>query len=165
MKTIENRQKSYAGTKKKNLQFIVGDKVYQKVSPTKWAIRFGSVGKLKRRYIGPFDIIAKVCNLAYELVLPSNLDGVHNVFYVFILKKFVMDESHIIPNYMEFDTQSNATEEKPLKILEWLDKISRAKTVPLVKLLWSNWGVEEASWEKKSICEKSILNCLKNNLM
>lgn len=73
------------------------DKINLKVSPTKGEVRFGSTGKLKSRYRGPFDIIEKVCHLAYEVALPPILDGMYIVFHVSMLKKYVCDESHIIP--------------------------------------------------------------------
>lgn len=47
----------------------------------------------------PFDSITKVSGLA---LLP-NLDGVHNIFHISILKKYVRDKSHIIPNYTKLD--------------------------------------------------------------
>lgn len=79
---------------------MVRDNVYLKVSPIKGAIRFGSTWKLKPKYIRHFDIIAKVGDLAYELALPLNLNGVHIVFYVSMLKKYIKDKNHIILNYI-----------------------------------------------------------------
>lgn len=73
------------------------DKINLKVSPTKSEVRLGSIGKLKSRYKGPFDIIEKVRHLAYEVALPPILDGMYIVFHVSMLKKYVCDESHIIP--------------------------------------------------------------------
>lgn len=63
--------------------------------------------------------------------------------------------SHIILNYTELDIQPNATyEENPLKIQDRQRKLLRAKTMPLVKVFWSNQGVEEASWEKEEDMRK-----------
>lgn len=49
----------------KELEFKVEDIVYLKVSPTKGTIIFGFFGKLKPRYIGPFDVITRVEDLVY----------------------------------------------------------------------------------------------------
>ncbi|CAN6547554.1 unnamed protein product [Malus baccata var. baccata] len=38
-------------------------------------------------------------------------------------------------------------DEEPMTILDWKDKVLRNKTVCLVKVLWSNHSVEEATWE------------------
>ena len=41
MKTAQTRQKSYADTRRKDLEFEVGDKVFLRVSPIKGVMRFG----------------------------------------------------------------------------------------------------------------------------
>ena len=41
-------------------------------------------------------------------------------------------------------------EEQPVKILDIKDKVLRNKTIPLVKVLWGNSKVEEATWELES---------------
>ncbi len=60
-----------------------------KVSLMKGVIRFGKKGKLTPRYIGPFQILAKVGNVAYQLDLPPELGNIHDVFHVSLLKKYV----------------------------------------------------------------------------
>lgn len=77
---------------------------------------------------------------------------VHNVFHVSMLKKYVIDDTYIIPNYTEFDILPNATyEEKPLNILYRRDKILRMITMPLVKILLNNRDIEETSWRKEEV--------------
>ncbi|GKC50174.1 putative reverse transcriptase domain-containing protein, partial [Tanacetum coccineum] len=71
IQAAQYKQKSYADRRRKPLEFEVGDKVMLKVSPWKGVIRFGKQGKLNPRYIGPFNIIAKVGTLAYRLELPE----------------------------------------------------------------------------------------------
>ena len=44
--------------------------------------RFGIKGKLAPRYVGPFKIIGKRGDLAYQLELPSNFANMHDVFHV-----------------------------------------------------------------------------------
>lgn len=46
MKASQNRQKSYADNRRRNMEFAVRDWVYIKVSPMKGVIRFGKKGKL-----------------------------------------------------------------------------------------------------------------------
>ena len=60
----------------------MGDMVFLKVSPWKGVIRFGKKGKLSPRYIGPFEVLEKVGEVAYRVALPPRLAGVHNVFHV-----------------------------------------------------------------------------------
>lgn len=55
-----------------------------KASPT-IVVRFGVVGKLPH-YIGPYKNLERVGSLAYKLALPSNVDGVHMVFHVSMVR-------------------------------------------------------------------------------
>ena len=52
--TAQSRQKSYVDTRRRPLEFEVGDHVFLKVMPKRGVIRFGKWGKLSPRYIGPF---------------------------------------------------------------------------------------------------------------
>jgi hypothetical protein len=85
------RQKSYADVRRRDLEFAVGDQVLLKVSSTKGIVRFGTTGKLNRRYIGLFVIIALVGSLAYHLQLPDSMKGV-----TLMLRKYLPDPEHKI---------------------------------------------------------------------
>nr|GEY95847.1 hypothetical protein [Tanacetum cinerariifolium] len=71
IQTARDRQNSYADLNRKSLDFQVGDKVMLKVSPWKGVVRFGKRGKLNPRYIGPFQVLSKVGDVAYRLELPQ----------------------------------------------------------------------------------------------
>ncbi|WRX18081.1 Integrase zinc-binding domain - like 10 [Theobroma cacao] len=96
LRVAQDRQKSYADKRRKDLEFEIDDRVFLKVSPWKGVIRFAKRGKLNPRYIGPFRIIEKIGPVAYRLELPPELDQIHNVFHVSMLKKYVPDPSHIL---------------------------------------------------------------------
>ena len=66
--------------------------------------RFGIKGKLAPRYVGPFKIIGKRGDLAYQLELPSNFANVHNVFHVSQLRKCFKTPERTI-NFEEIDLQ------------------------------------------------------------
>ena len=63
----------------------MGDHVFLKVMPKRGVVRFGKRGKLSLRYIKPFEVLERVGTVAYQLVLPPNLSGVHAVFHVSML--------------------------------------------------------------------------------
>ncbi|XP_043811844.1 uncharacterized protein LOC122723519 [Manihot esculenta] len=86
LKAASDRQKSYADLKRKDIAYEVGDKVFLKVSPWKRVLRFGKKGKLSPRFIGPYEITERVGLIAYRLALPPELDKIHNVFHVFMLR-------------------------------------------------------------------------------
>lgn len=137
---------------------MVGDKVYLKVSPTKGEVKFWSTRKLKSRYIWPFDIIGRVGDVIDELALPPNLEWVHNVFHVSVLKTYVIDESHTIPNYSKYQLWGKTTEDTRSAKLGVQNKSSA-----LVKVLWNNQCDEKASCMEKGVdMQKEIPpNCLK----
>nr|GFC38711.1 putative reverse transcriptase domain-containing protein [Tanacetum cinerariifolium] len=82
MQAACDRQKSYADLKHKPMEFQVWDKVMLKVSPWKGVVRVGKWGKLNPRYVGPFNILERVEDVAYKLDLPEELSRVHNTFHV-----------------------------------------------------------------------------------
>ena len=62
----------------------------------KGVMRFGKRGKLSPRYIGPFEILRIVGDVAYELSLPPDLSVVHLVFHVSMLFYYILDDFHVI---------------------------------------------------------------------
>ncbi|GJZ28744.1 putative reverse transcriptase domain-containing protein [Tanacetum coccineum] len=70
LKEARSRQKSYADKHHRTLNFKPGDHVFLKVSPWKGVQRFGIKGKLSPRFIGPFEVLEKVGEVAYRLALP-----------------------------------------------------------------------------------------------
>ncbi|CAM8932798.1 unnamed protein product [Rhodiola kirilowii] len=85
----QSRQKSYADPKRRELEFQVSDHVFLRVSPMKGVMRFGKKGKLSARYISPFEILERVGNVAYRLVLPPTLSSVHPMFLSFFFFKII----------------------------------------------------------------------------
>ena len=59
--------------------------------------RFGKRGKLAPRYVGPFKIIERVGNVAYQLELPPELSNIHPTFHVSNLKKCLAEENLHVP--------------------------------------------------------------------
>ena len=147
LRTVQSRQKSYAHNKRSELKFQVGDYVFLRVSPIKGVMRFKVCGKLSLRYIGPFKILNRIEEVAYRLVLPLALSGVHNVFHILMLKKYIWDPSHAV-NYESLHLQKDLTYEKyPVLIVDRKDQVLWHRTIPYVKIQWSNYSEREATWE------------------
>ncbi|XP_040945820.1 uncharacterized protein, partial [Gossypium hirsutum] len=141
------RQKSYADLKRRDIEYSVGHKVFLKVSPWKKILRFGRKGKLSPRFIGPYEIVERIGPVAYRLALPPELQKIHDVFHVSMLRRYRSDPSHVIPTE-DIELRSDLTyEEEPVQILAREVKELRNKRVPLVKVLWRSHSVEEATWE------------------
>jgi hypothetical protein len=143
----QSRQKSYADVRRRDLEFAVGDQVLLRVSPTKGIVRFGTTGKLSPRYIGPFDIVARVGSLAYRLQLPESMSGIHNVFHVSMLRKYLRDPEHKIDLEPITVHQDLTVECRPIRVLDYSEKVMRRRTVKYVKVQWTNQSEREATWE------------------
>ena len=123
LKVAQSRQKSYADMGRRELIFE-GDFVYLKVSPIRGLRRFKVKGKLSPRYIGPFKVLARKGEVAYELELPARLSDVHNVFHISQLKKCLrVPEEELLLE--ELNVQDDLTyTEYPVKILDTLERIT-----------------------------------------
>ncbi|KAL0551627.1 hypothetical protein IC582_010716 [Cucumis melo] len=147
--TAQSRQKSYADVRRKDLEFEIGDKVFLKVAPMKGVLRFERKGKLSPRFVGPFEILERIGPVAYRLALPPSLSTVHDVFHVSMLRKYVPDPSHAV-DYEPLEIDENLSYvEQPVEVLAGEVKTLRNKQIPLVKVLWRNHRVEEATWERE----------------
>ena len=145
--TAQSRRKSYADIRRRPLEFEVGDFVFIKVAPMKGVMRFGKKGKLSPRYVGPYEVVKRIGVVAYELALPETMSAIHNTFHISMLKKCVSNPELVIePQVVQI--QANLSyEEQPIQILDRKVKKLRNKEIALVKVLWKNHRVEEATWE------------------
>ncbi|KAL4027967.1 hypothetical protein IC575_011157 [Cucumis melo] len=149
MQTARSRQKSYADVRRKDLEFDVRDKLFLKVAPMKGVLRFERRGKLSPRFVGPFEILERIGPVAYRLALPPSLSTVHDVFHVSMLRKYVSDPSHVV-DYEPLKIDENLSyTEQPVELLAREVKMLRNRKIPLVKVLWRNHRVEEATWERE----------------
>jgi hypothetical protein len=79
LRIAQSMQKSYADGKRRDVSFQEGDYVYLKVSPIRDLRIFKVKGKLSPRFIGPFQILQRVGEVAYRLDLPEQPSDVHDV--------------------------------------------------------------------------------------
>jgi hypothetical protein len=75
------------------------------------------------------------------------LVGTHDVFHVSMLRKYITNPD-VIVEYEPLGTQEGlAYIEELVKIVDKKEQVLRTKTIPIVKVLWRNHVVEEASLE------------------
>ena len=135
--------------RRRPLEFEVGDHVFLKVMPKRGVVRFGKRRKLSPRFIGPFEILERIGTVAYRLALPPSMIGVHEVFHVFMVRKYTPDPAHVVDwEQIEIDTDGTF-EEGLVCIVDSRDRVLRRKTVRLVRVLWRHCGVEESTWERE----------------
>lgn len=102
----------------------------------KGEMRFGVKGKLSPRFIGPFEILERVGRMAYCLALPVDMEDIHPVFHVSMLRKYFHDPSHVIqPQDIQL-CKDLSYEEVPMAISDQQVKKLRLKEISYVKVLW-----------------------------
>ncbi|WMV33862.1 hypothetical protein MTR67_027247 [Solanum verrucosum] len=120
----------------------------------KGVMRFGNKGKLSPRYIGPYRISKRIGDVAYELKLPQKLVVVNPIFHISMLKNCMGDPSLVIPTEDIGINDSLSYEEIPVQILDRQVRKLRTKEVALVKVIWKNQFVGEATWETEEDMKK-----------
>jgi hypothetical protein len=64
-----------------------------------------------------------------------------------MLRKYIANPD-VIVEYESLEIYEGLTfVEEPVKIVDKKEQVLHTKTIPIVKVLWRNHGVEEASWE------------------
>ncbi|KAA3486614.1 reverse transcriptase [Gossypium australe] len=158
LKKASNIQKSYADLKRREIEYSIGDFVFLKVSPWKKILKFGRNGNLSPRFIGPYLILRRVGPVAYQLKLPPELEWIHDVFYISMLRHYRSDPIRIIP-VDEIKVRSDLSfEEEPIQILDRDVKVKR-KTIPLVKVLWNTMARRRPRGSLRMLCDSNILIC------
>ncbi|XP_041017912.1 uncharacterized protein LOC121260133 [Juglans microcarpa x Juglans regia] len=95
----------------------------------------------------PIKVSYKLEKLAELVALPPAFSGVHNVFHVSMLRKYIHDPTHVI-DHEPLQIQEDMTYTKePMWILDKKEQVLRTRTIPLVKVLWNNHAISETSWE------------------
>jgi hypothetical protein len=149
LKATKSRQQTYANKRPRPLEFEVGNHVYLRVSPMNGMKRFGVKGKLASRYIGPFLILEKCGTVAYKLDLPPSLTGVHDIFHISQLKKCLKAPVDVVlPEVTPLEADLSYPE-RPIKVLDQKDRITRYKAIKFFKVQWSNCSEEDATWESE----------------
>ena len=108
-------------------------------------------GKLSPRFIGSYEIIEKVGPVVYRLALPPELEKIHNVCHVSMLRRYKSDPSHVVSSETIEHRPDLTYEEESVEILAWEVKEFRKKQISFIKVLWRNHKTEEATWESEEV--------------
>ncbi|XP_016163023.1 uncharacterized protein LOC107605609 [Arachis ipaensis] len=134
----QSHQKSYTDQRWKPLEFEEGDHVFLKVTPTTGVGRTIKVKKLNPQYIGPFQILER-------------------------LQKYTPDSSHVLePEFVQLK-EDLTLPVTPVRIDDTSIKRLRRKEVSLVKVAWSQAGVEEHTWKLESEMRTDYLHLFSGN--
>ena len=75
--------------------------------------------------------------------------AIFDVFYVSQLKKCLcVPEEAIEPASVKI--QSDLTsEERPIRVLEEIERVTRSKVIKYYKVIWNNHSKQDATWERE----------------
>ena len=104
------------------------------------SLKRSGVEKLKPRYYGPFKVIRRVGEVAYELELPAD-SKVHNMFHVSRLKKAL--GHNVVPSVVlpPLDDKGKLIL-VPEAILDSKERVLRRRTIKEYLVKWRNLPVE-----------------------
>ncbi|GKF58184.1 reverse transcriptase [Tanacetum coccineum] len=147
------RMKKWADTKRRDIQFQVGDKVMLKLLHNHFkSIRSMHKG-LIRKYEGPFEVTKRVGRSAYQLDLPPRLK-IHPVVHVSMLKEYNKDKEDLRRNFSKRAPPTMVTAfDKEVETI-MADRDVRRWGVPCYKeylIKWKGQPKEESSWEREDL--------------
>jgi len=116
--------------------------------------------KLSLQQVEPFEIVKRICNLAYQLKILSNWH-IHNIIFVAQLEPAVREDSYnrSIPNHPDAVEHSLNNEDyqyyEVKKVINWRkQRYSRGPLKTEYLLQWKGYGPEWDTWKGKD-----DLNC------
>lgn len=146
MQATQNQQKIYADRHMVECSFEVGDLVFLRLQPYRQSsLKKSSVEKLKPRFYGPYRVIRRVGEVAYELELPEG-SKIHNVFHVSCLKKVMGQQASTATELPPLDEEGQL-ELNPEDILDVRERRLRSRVIREYLVRWRDLPVEDATWE------------------
>ena len=134
--------------------------VYFRLHPQKTSLKRNGAENLKLRYYGPYKVIQKIGEVAYELELTEG-SKIHNVFHVSCLKKAIGQQIVILDTLPPLDDEGQLAliSEKVLKTRE---RKLRSRTIKEYLVQWKDLPSEDATWEEENILQHPNLKFLED---
>jgi len=129
--------------------------VFLRVTPITGVGRALKSKKLTPRFIGPYQILERIGEVAYRVALPPSLANLHEVFHVSQLRRYIHDPSHVV-QIDDVQVRDNLTvETSPMRIEDRELKQLRGKEIALVKVAWGGPAGGNVTWELESQMKES----------
>jgi hypothetical protein len=150
----QQRMKKYANLRRSERTLAIGQQVYLKLQP----YRQGSLVtrralKLSPRFYGPFTVLRKVGEVAYELDLPANA-RIHSVFHVSQFKPKLRSSNIAIPTLPPVNGDG-IIQPEPVAVLDKRSKAQDNKAITEVLIRWAGQSPEDATWEESIALKKA----------
>ena len=149
LQRAQNAMKQRSDEHRRDVNFSIGDWVYVKLRPHRQNSATQKIySKLAARYYGPFQIEARIGEVAYRLILPPTT-RIHPVFHISQLKKAVgnLSVEAELPSELEPDA---AILIEPAAVLSSREVTVQGEKSTEWLIHWQGQPIEEATWEKAS---------------
>ena len=124
--------------------------MYLRLQPYKQtSLKINGAEKLKPIYYGPYKVIRKIGEVAYELELPEG-SKIHNVFHVSCLKKYIGHKIVILDMPPPLDDEGKLTLILE-KVLKTRERRLRSKTIKEYLVQLKDLLSEDATWEDENV--------------
>ncbi len=151
----------YADRHRVERSFEVGDLVFLRLQPYRQSsLKQKGAEKLKPRYYGPYKIVRKVGQVAYELELPEG-SKIHNVFHVSCLKKVVGQQVTVSQELPPLDEEGQLVTD-PEQILQVRERQLRNRVIREYLIKWKDLPIEDATWESEQVLQFPSLKLLED---
>ena len=139
--------KKAADSHRRNVVLNIGDWVYVKLRPHRQQSVTKRINpKLSARYFGPFQVEARIGEVAYKLSLPATA-RIHPVFHVSQLKKAI--GSHPVEPALPTDLSTEPSSIiEPAAVLASRSKLLAGNQITEWLVHWKDKPLEEATWER-----------------
>ena len=87
------------------------------------------------QYIDPFKILERIGLVAYRLELSRDLERIHNVFHMSMLRKYISDTTHVLEAPPVKLKEDLSFEVQPMGIVDQRMKEFSNKVISMVKVL------------------------------
>ncbi|XP_028780228.1 uncharacterized protein LOC114736538 [Neltuma alba] len=139
----QNRMKIQADRHRRDLQFAPGDAVWLRLQPYRQkSLSKRRFDKLSPRFFGPYKVLRRIGNVAYELELPPAAK-IHPIFHVSLLRPALGQDLPSVPAPLPLSSNMELLL-TPSQVLQ-----HRWTTHGILELLvqWTDKPIEEATWE------------------
>ena len=149
----QNHMKQQADQGHSECQFAKGDQVFLLLQPyTQTSLKAEHCQKLAPKFYGPYIILKRVGQVAYQLALPSQ-SKLHLVFHVSCLKKVIGTRCRIQTNLPKL-VEEGSIWLQPEEILDQCERRPRQRTIKEVLVQWKDMTPANATWEPATILQQ-----------
>jgi hypothetical protein len=140
----QNHMKQQEGQGFSERQFAEGDQVFLLLQPYKQnSLKADHCQKLTPKFYGPYTILKRVGQVAYQLSFPRHFK-LHHVFHVFFLKKVIGTKCQTQTNLLELDKEGSIWLQ-PQAFLDQRECRLLQQTIKEVLVQWKDTNPSDAS--------------------